>query len=68
MVTDISWIKIPLKEFIPPKKFFRADPIDNQVGEVEYEDGGLSILQFDARQVTESIEEAPVNTYEQNDR
>lgn len=27
--------------FIPPKQFLRADPIDNQSGELEYEDHGL---------------------------
>lgn len=28
-------------DFIPPKKFYREDPYDNQVGEAEYEDRGL---------------------------
>lgn len=44
-------------EFIPPRKYFRADPIDNQRGEVEYEDRGLSFLEFQAEQVTELIED-----------
>ncbi|WP_313579639.1 transglutaminase-like domain-containing protein [Lacrimispora sp.] len=44
-------------EFIPPRKYFRADPIDNQRGEVEYEDRGLSFLEFQAKQVTELIED-----------
>lgn len=29
------------QDFIPEKKFFRADPYDNQVGEAEYLDRGL---------------------------
>lgn len=37
-------------EFIPPKKQFRADEIDNQIGEMEYEDGGFSRGQLDAEQ------------------
>lgn len=44
-------------DFIPPRKYFRADPIDNQRGEVEYEDRGLSFLEFQAEQVTELIED-----------
>jgi hypothetical protein len=27
-----------MADFTPPKKHFRADPVDNQVGEAEYED------------------------------
>lgn len=44
-------------EFLPPKKYFRADPIDNQRGEVEYEDRGLGFLEFQAEQVTEVMED-----------
>ncbi len=29
-------------EFDPPKKHLRIDPFDNQIGEIEYEDRGLS--------------------------
>ena len=36
------------KEFVPPKKFLRADPYDNQRGEVEYETRGLAYNEFDA--------------------
>ncbi|MBR5315297.1 MAG: transglutaminase domain-containing protein [Firmicutes bacterium] len=28
-------------EFDPPKEFWRKDPYDNQMGELEYEDGGI---------------------------
>ncbi|RFZ76371.1 transglutaminase domain-containing protein [Lacrimispora amygdalina] len=44
-------------EFMPPKVYFRADPIDNQRGEVEYEDGGLHFSQFDSFMKTVEIEE-----------
>lgn len=37
-------------EFIPPKKQFRADEIDNQIGEIEYEDCGLNRAQLEAEQ------------------
>ncbi len=30
-----------LADFVPPKKFIRVDPVDNQAGEIEYEDGGI---------------------------
>ena len=38
--------RIPLNcdmqyDFVPPKKFIRVDPVDNQAGEIEYEDGGI---------------------------
>lgn len=38
--------RIPLNcdmqvDFVPPKKFIRFDPTDNQAGEAEYDDGGL---------------------------
>lgn len=36
-------------EFIPPKKFLRADPYDNQRGEVEYESRGLSYDEYDSK-------------------
>ncbi len=35
-------------EFTPKKKFLRADPYDNQRGEVEYEDRGLRYYEFDS--------------------
>ena len=44
-------------EFLPPRKYFRADPIDNQRGEVEYKDRGLSFLEFEAEQQTELMED-----------
>ncbi len=50
------------QEFLPPKKFFRADPIDNQRGEAEYEDRGLGFLEFQAEQVTEFMEDWQENT------
>jgi transglutaminase-like putative cysteine protease len=30
-----------MADFTPPKKHFRADPVDNQIGEAEYEDRGI---------------------------
>ncbi|MBR4861129.1 MAG: transglutaminase domain-containing protein [Firmicutes bacterium] len=38
--------RIPLNcdmqyDFVPPKKFIRFDPTDNQCGEIEYDDGGI---------------------------
>ena len=44
-------------EFNPPKRYFRADPVDNQRGEVEYENRGLDFTEFTAEQVTESMED-----------
>lgn len=44
-------------QLIPPKKYFRADPVDNQRGEVEYEDRGLDFSEFTAVQLTERIED-----------
>ncbi len=35
------------KDFYPPKKHLRYDPFDNQSGEAEYEDRGLSMDDFD---------------------
>lgn len=34
------------EEFVPPKKYLRADPYDNQCGEVEYDDRGLHFNEF----------------------
>ena len=34
------------QDFDPPKKFLRADPYDSQLGEVEYEDEGLTLHDF----------------------
>lgn len=39
------------KEFEPPKKFLRADPYDNQRGEVEYETRGLAYDEFDSERI-----------------
>lgn len=36
------------EELIPPKKYLRADPYDNQRGEVEFEDKGLHFHEFKA--------------------
>ena len=36
------------QEFALPKKWWHADPYDNQSGEIEYEDEGLLRRQFDA--------------------
>ncbi len=44
-------------EFVPPKQFIRADPIDNQRGEVEYEDGGLLYSQLEVDQQLISMTE-----------
>ena len=38
-------------ELIPPKKFLRCDEIDNQIGELEFEDGGLLRSQLEVEQV-----------------
>lgn len=37
-------------QFHPAKHFLRADEIDNQVGEIEYEDGGLIRCQIEEKQ------------------
>jgi hypothetical protein len=39
-----------LADFSPPKKHFRADPVDNQVGELEYEDRGLPAYALETTQ------------------
>lgn len=44
-------------EFIPEKKWLRGDPIDNQRGEVEYEDRGLLYSQLEVKQELISMEE-----------
>lgn len=36
------------EEFIPPRNYLRADPYDNQRGEVEYEERGLHFNEFKA--------------------
>lgn len=36
------------EEFIPPKSYLRADPYDNQRGEIEYEERGLRYKEFKA--------------------
>ncbi|MCI2049175.1 MAG: transglutaminase-like domain-containing protein [Lachnospiraceae bacterium] len=36
------------KQFMPPKKYLRVDPYDNQSGEAEYGDRGLNIYEFDS--------------------
>lgn len=44
-------------EFTPAKEFLRADPYDNQRGEVEYHTRGLSYDEFDSEiQVIEAIQ------------
>ena len=37
-------------ELMPPKKHLRADEIDNQIGEIEFEDRGLLRSQLEAEQ------------------
>jgi len=39
-----------VKEFNPPKKWLRGDPVDNQRGEFEYEDHGLLYSQLEVSQ------------------
>lgn len=43
---NVDPYRIPINEgfqqdFIPPKKFWRLDPYDNQCGEIEYDDHGV---------------------------
>lgn len=45
------------KDFNPPKQQLRADPIDNQRGEFEYENQGLPYAYLDVNQVFISMEE-----------
>lgn len=42
------------QDLLPEKKFFRADPYDNQVGEAEYEDKGL--YQEDVEYIKEIVD------------
>lgn len=45
------------QEFDPPKKYMRADPYDNQRGEIEYEHRGLCYDEFDSmKEVIECYE------------
>ena len=44
-------------EFEPPKRRLRADPIDNQTGEIEYEDCGLLSSQVETKAELVSLEE-----------
>ena len=37
-------------ELMPPKKHLRADEVDNQIGEIEFEDRGLLRSQLEAEQ------------------
>lgn len=37
-------------DLFPPKKFFRADPTDNQRGEAEYPDGGILPFQYEHKE------------------
>ena len=37
-------------DLTPPKKHWRADPYDNQVGEIETEERGLLYTEFEHRQ------------------
>ena len=38
-------------EFEPAKKYLRSDPYDNQIGEIEYDDYGLTEKDFSYKQV-----------------
>ncbi|MDD3221219.1 MAG: transglutaminase domain-containing protein [Clostridia bacterium] len=44
-------------EFQPEKKWLRIDPIDNQRGEIEYEDHGLSFSQVEVTETLISMED-----------
>ncbi|MGX7262405.1 transglutaminase domain-containing protein [Enterococcus crotali] len=44
-------------DFNPPKQFLRADPIDNQRGEFEYEDQGLPYAYLEVKQELIAMEE-----------
>ena len=44
-------------EFVPEKKWLRIDPIDNQRGEMEYEDHGLAFEQIIEKQELISMED-----------
>ncbi|MEI5992697.1 transglutaminase-like domain-containing protein [Candidatus Enterococcus mansonii] len=44
-------------DFNPPKRFLRADPIDNQRGEFEYENQGLPYAYLDVKQELVCMEE-----------
>lgn len=44
-------------DFNPPKQFLRADPIDNQRGEFEYENQGLPYAYLDVKQELVAMEE-----------
>lgn len=44
-------------EFTPEKKWLRIDPIDNQRGEIEYEDHGLSFDQVEVEETLISMED-----------
>ena len=45
------------EEFYPPKKYLRADPYDNQRGEIEYNDRGLLYHEFDSnKEILECFE------------
>lgn len=46
-------------QFHPAKQFLRADEIDNQVGEIEYEDGGLIRCQIEEKQELVEMTELP---------
>ncbi|MGX7245314.1 transglutaminase domain-containing protein [Enterococcus quebecensis] len=45
------------KEFNPPKQFLRADPIDSQRGEFEYENQGLPYAYLDVKQELIAMDE-----------
>lgn len=44
-------------EFEPPKKQLRADPVDSQTGEIEYEDRGLLSSEVESKTELVSMEE-----------
>ncbi|MDR1430364.1 MAG: transglutaminase domain-containing protein, partial [Spirochaetaceae bacterium] len=48
-----------LEDFNPAKKHARSDPVDSQVGEMEYDDRGIPAYGFETRQELLSITETP---------
>ena len=44
-------------EFIPEKKWLRIDPVDNQRGEMEYEDHGLAFQDVIVKETLISMED-----------
>jgi transglutaminase-like putative cysteine protease len=48
-----------MEDFIPAKKHPRADPVDSQVGEAEYDDRGLPAYCFETKQELLSFRDCP---------